>query len=69
MSLNKLEEVRLTSFKEKLGELTVDDALTAAIEAEEWANQLGPFDQGFEFFIRQRNRYLEYAALLEKEAT
>lgn len=65
VSLNPaVVELKLRTLTKKLGELTYDECVSLAREAEETLKALSPFDPAIEYFIRQRISYYQYAELL-----
>ena len=63
--MTPLEKRKLEAYKQKIGELTIDDALMLAIEAEEHKIACGPFDPAFSYMFNQQRMFEEYALLLE----
>lgn len=65
--MNKFEVFKLGFYASKFGHMSSDEALLIAIDAEQFAKSVGPFDVAYEHFIKQRNDFEAYALLLEKE--
>lgn len=68
--LSKLEQYRLTYYREKLGRMTSDAALREATDLDEILRATSPFDTNIRMRLtRMLNSLLEYAVVLEKEET
>lgn len=65
--LNPFEEFKLVRHKARIGILSIDECLELAIQAEQFKNDVGPFDIAFHHFADDAIRLEEYAYLLEKE--
>lgn len=51
---------QVKSFQSRIGELTYDEALILYTEACQFAEDCGPFDPAFEYFVRQRDTMVGY---------
>lgn len=65
--MHALEQWKLDKYKTEVGKLTSEEALTLALEAEQFMKDCGPFDPAFAFFSNQYRMMLDYADLLDKE--
>ncbi|MGL4261907.1 MAG: hypothetical protein ACRCTX_09835 [Afipia sp.] len=65
--MNELEKIKLSRLKQRLGEMSSEEALNIALSAEEYKKMCGAFDQATPMFAEQLRTFEEYAFLLEKE--
>lgn len=65
--MTPMQKWKLDRYKKNFGEMTIDEAMQLAIEAEEHKIACGPFDQAFGWMANQQHALEEYALLLEKE--
>lgn len=65
--MTDLEKLKLARYKAALPNITVNELMEPAIQADTFATDCGPFDPAFMTFVQQRTDLLNYAELLEKE--
>lgn len=66
-SLTPLERAKLGKYIASVGRMTVDEALSLAVEAEQFAKDVGVHDMAYAKFSNDSRHFLQYAELLEKE--
>lgn len=68
----KLVNMKLALYAKQLGpqilELTPDQALELALQAEEFKKSMSPFDPAYQHFVQQELTWTDIASLLEKRA-
>jgi len=71
MALSLIEEHKLSLILRETGslaaQLTPDEALELAIQAEQTAKECGPFDPAFSYFSKTARNFETLAFLLEKQ--
>lgn len=72
--MNKAETVlpglpgaKLEMYRKQIGAMSADEALALALESEQFANDCGRGDIAYPTFNRQKEIFINYAELLEKE--
>ena len=65
--LSKLEEFKITSYRERFGPMTSADALAASEGDEKIMRDLTAFDPAFEHYAGLREALLNYSVLLDME--
>jgi hypothetical protein len=65
--MTKLEFMMLTHYRARIGPMTSKEALTIALDAEQFKRDVGPYDITAKYFMQQELDFIEYANLLEKE--
>jgi len=66
-SLSSLEKRKLQFYKDSYGDMSAEQALAFALEAEVMCKSVGAFDTAFVHFKKSQIFYETYAELLEKE--
>lgn len=65
-TLSKQDELCLSRYKARFGEMSSSEALECALNAEQIAKDCGPFDPVSGGFFRSCQEMTNYAILLEK---
>jgi hypothetical protein len=65
--MTKLEVMKLKHYRDRLGPMTSNEALTIALGAEQTRLDIGAFDPAASHFTQEQIDFLNYAELLEKE--
>jgi hypothetical protein len=64
-----MEQYTLEFYLEKVGRITVNEAMQLALEAEDFATQVGPQDIAYRKFKNDTEHFFRYAELLEQEVS
>jgi hypothetical protein len=67
MSLTNLEKFKIDRCRKAYGDMTSDEALLCALQAEQFKKNCGPGDIAFGHFSNEQTYMEEFAMLLEKE--
>lgn len=65
--IRKIDERKLKMLRAEFGEMTLDELIELAQQAEGFLQHMTPFDPAFEKFTRDRRRWWEYAWLVSCE--
>ena len=63
--MTDINTMKLSLYQKKFGEMTSEEALHIAIEAEQFCKDCGPHDQAYQHFSRQKHDFEKYALILE----
>jgi hypothetical protein len=67
MSLINLEKFKIDRYRKAYGDMTSDEALTCALQVEQFKKDCGPDDIAFVHFSNEQTYMEEFAMLIEKE--
>jgi hypothetical protein len=65
--INPIEQLMLESIRKRVGAMTSKEALEMALFTEQTCSDVGEHDPAYDHFLRQKEGFLKYAVLLEKE--